>query len=126
MRVAQPAAEHTPFRRPIRSITPERESILRLWLPGLILKGVQGADVRQILNVLLGPNAPEVLQRNLAALRRTWTREFKDSQARNLRDREYAQRWIDAVTVRSRIESGEQDFLVIFGAGSHGPRELIG
>ncbi len=73
-----------PFRTSIQPTDPERGRTLHRWLPWLYLKGVETSDAREILEVLLGPDSPELSDRAFATLKRAWTREFEDWQTRNL------------------------------------------
>ena len=114
-----------PFRTSIQPTDPERGRTLHRWLPWLYLKGVETSDAREILEVLLGPDSPELSDRAFATLKRAWTREFEDWQTRDLGERKYAYFWMDGVRVPPSIESDEQRILVVFGAGGHGEVELV-
>ena len=102
------------------------ERTLRRWLPWFCLKGVELADAREILKVLLGIDARELSVRELAAFQRDWTREFEQWQVRDLAGRQYDCFWMAGVTVPTRIEPGGPSILVVFGADRHSSPELVG
>ena len=113
-------------RMSVQQRDPVHERTLRRWLPWLCLKGVELADAREILKVLLGIDARELSARELAAFQRDWTREFEQWQVRDLAGRQYDCFWMAGVTVPTRIEPGGPSILVVFGADRHSSPELVG
>ena len=95
-------------------------------LPWLYLKGVSTGDFSEVLEALLGPDAPGLSASTISRLKETWQGELQAWQHRDLSTKRYVYFWVDGIYFEARLEEAKQCMLVIMGADATGKKELVG
>jgi transposase-like protein len=81
-----------------------RTKSLDVLLPALYLRGISTGDFQEVLNALLGKDAPNLSPAVIARLKGEWEDEYKLWQKRDLSARRYVYVWADGVYLQARME----------------------
>lgn len=103
-----------------------RTKSLDALIPALYLGGISSGDFQNVLQALLGKDAPNVSPAVVARLKAEWETDFERWQKRDLSARRYVYLWADGVYLQARMEPQAECMLVIIGATPEGKKELVG
>jgi putative transposase len=125
-RAPGPAAERIRFTSALLPRWARRTTSLDALLPILYLRGISAGDFQEVLDVLLGPDAPNLSPAVVARLKEGWAADYARWQKRDLSARHYVYVWADGVYLQARLEPAAECMLVMIGATPEGKKELIG
>lgn len=94
-------------------------------LPWLYLKGISTGQMREALEVLVGPAARGLSASVVSRLKRRWQEEYATWRRRRLEGERWVYWWVDGVYSGLRAERQRVCILVIIGLDTQGEKHLV-
>ena len=111
-----------PYKLTLHAAQPEGEEVL----PVLYLRGLSTGDFKEALPALLGTEAKAgIIPTTISRLTAEREEEYRHSQRRDLRGRDYDFVWVDGIHFRFRLEEDRLCALVIIGVRPDGTKALV-
>ncbi len=102
-----------------------RSQSISAWAAYAYLKGISEADVASALEVVLGEGAKKLTPAVLSELKKSWTAQFNEWQARDLSDVRFTYLFADGIYQEIRGDNPKICALVLMGVDEKGKKHLI-
>ncbi len=102
-----------------------RSESISAWAAYAYLKGISERDVSSVLEVVLGEGARKLTPSVLSELKRSWTKEFNEWNARDLGEMTFTYLFADGIYQMVRGDNPKICVLVLMGVDDRGKKHLI-
>ena len=102
-----------------------RSESISAWAAYAYLKGISERDVSSVLEVVLGEGAKKLTPSVLSELKKSWTTQFNEWNARDLSKVRFTYLFADGIYQEIRGDNPKICVLVLMGVDDHGKKHLI-